>query len=296
MNLNLFRDLLAVPSISGKEDRMVDFLANHIISRGIKRCGQVWSDKHKNVFVVKGNAEHYPCLSAHIDTVQPFDREVHIHQMDGVFVGTDNKGKQAGIGGDCKSGIMVCLEALERLDNVALALFAYEEHGCQGAFNAAPEFFKHIAYMLEFDCPARNLFSYRNSGVRLFQNDGEFIKRALPSLQKRGMLWQDHPYTDVMAIRKRFPLSCMNLSSGYYNWHSDREYVRISDTAHAIDLALELVGVLGETRYKFPVHGKHRCVEEPLVEVGPLVVKDLVLEAETLLPTEARKYAKSCPR
>jgi hypothetical protein len=133
--------------------------------------------------------------------------------------------------------------------------------------------------VLEFDCPARNLFSYRNSGVRLFQNDGEFIKRALPALQSRNMLWQDHPYTDVTFLRKRFPLSMMNLSSGYYNWHTDREYVRISDTAHAVDLACELVGVLGAQRYRFPVHGKHRCTAEPLVEVGPLVVKDLVLEA-----------------
>lgn len=281
MNLNLYRDLLAVPSVSGKEDRMVEFLTNHIKARGIERCGQVWSDRHKNVYVVKGSADFYPCLSAHIDTVQPFDRKVHIRQMDDVFVGVDAKGKQAGIGGDCKSGIMVCLEALERLDNVALALFAYEEHGGVGASNSDPDFFKRMGYVLEFDCPARNLFSYRNSGVRLFQNDGEFIKRALPSLQVRNMLWQDHPYTDVTFLRKRFPLSMMNLSSGYYNWHSDHEYVRISDTAHAIDLALELVRALGEERYRFPVHGKHRCTAEPLMEVGPLVVKDHVLEAET---------------
>jgi len=259
---------------------MVEFLTHHIKARGIERCGQVWSDQHKNVYVVKGSAEHYPCLSAHIDTVQPFEREVRILQLDDIFVGEDSKGNQAGIGGDCKSGIMVCLEALERLDNVAVALFAYEEHGGVGASNSSPEFFERTGYVLEFDCPARNLFSYRNSGVRLFQNDGEFIQRALPSLQQRQMLWQDHPYTDVTFLRKRFPLSMMNMSSGYYNWHSDHEYVRISDTAHAIDLALELVRELGEQCYPFPVHGRHRCKAKPLVEVGPLVVKDLVLEAK----------------
>lgn len=278
MNLNLYRNLLGVPSVSGKEDRMVEFLTNHIKTRGIERCGRVWSDAHKNVYVVKGNAECYPCLSAHIDTVQPFDRQVSVHQIDDIFVGTDVKNRQAGIGGDCKSGIMVCLEALERLDSVALALFAYEEHGGVGASNSDPEFFKNVGYVLEFDCPARNLFSYRNSGVRLFQNDGAFIKHALPSLQKRETLWQDHPYTDVTFLRKRFPISMMNLSSGYYNWHTDYEYVRISDTAHAIDLACELVGVLGAERYHFPV--RHQCKAQPLMEVGPLVVKDRVLEAQ----------------
>ena len=178
MNLNLFAKLLAVPSVSGKEDLMMEFLEEYIRQRGVERCGNVWTDDHKNVYVVKGKADFYPCLSAHIDTVQPFDRKVRIQQMDDIFVGFTRKGKRAGIGADCKTGIMVCLEALERLDNVALCLFAYEEYGGKGANSADAEFFKHIGYVIEHDCPARHLFSYRNSGVRLFQNDGEFIQRA----------------------------------------------------------------------------------------------------------------------
>jgi len=282
MNLDLYRRLLEVPSETGREGAMVKFLIKHVKSRGEKRCGKVWCDEHKNVYVIKGKAEYYPCLSAHIDTVQPYDRKVNIIQTEDTFLGLDEQGEPAGIGGDCKSGIMVCLEALERLDNVALALFAYEEHGGMGARNSDPEFFERIGYVLEFDCPARNLFSYSNSGVRLFQNDGEFITRAMPSLRSRSMLWQRHPYTDVTFLRKRFPLSMMNMSSGYYNWHSDNEYVRISDTVHAVDLACELVQALGEKQYPFPVHSEQRCNAKPLVEIGPLVVEDYVLEASKL--------------
>lgn len=285
MRLNLYRDLLAVPTITGDEGRMVEFLTNHIRQRGVERCGQVWSDRHNNVYVVKGNASYYPCLSAHIDTVHAVDRKVHIRRMDDVLFGVGTQGNQVGIGADCKSGIMVCLEALERLDSVALALFAGEEHGGQGANNSDPEFFRHMGYVLEFDCPARNLFSYTNSGVRLFQNDGRFIKRALPVLQNRSMLWQAHPYTDVTFLRKRFPLSMMNLSSGYYNWHSNNEYARISDTTHAIDLALELVRALGDECYQFPIHSRQHCKAQPLVEVGPLVVRDFVLESEMSFTT-----------
>jgi len=277
MNLELFAKLLAIPSVSGKEDLMMEFLEEQIRQRGVNRCGNVWTDDHKNVYVVKGKADFYPCLSAHIDTVQPFDRKVRIQQMDDIFVGFTRKGKRAGIGADCKTGIMVCLEALERLDNVALCLFAYEEYGGKGANSADAEFFKHIGYVIEHDCPARHLFSYRNSGVRLFQNDGEFIQRALPILQSRNMLWQDHPYTDVTFLRKRFPLSMMNLSSGYYNWHTDKEYARISDMEHALDMTLELVKALGTERYPFPIHSEQQCKAEPLMEVGPLAVQDRVL-------------------
>lgn len=277
MNLNLFQDLLAVPSVSGREDCMVAFLKEHIQARGL---GRVWSDAHKNVYVVKGDAEFFPTFAAHTDTVQPFDRKVYIFKRGDVFVGCDDKGEQAGIGGDCKSGIMVCLEALERLDNVACVFFAFEEYGCKGAFNSDPDFFKNVGWVAEFDCPGRNLCSYTSSGVRLFQNDGDFIQRALPAFQSRGTLWQHHPYTDVMALRKRFPISCLNLSSGYYNWHSDQEYVRISDTEHAVELAVELAGRLGAESYPFPINGAHKCYARPLIEVGPLVVRDEVLEKE----------------
>jgi hypothetical protein len=131
-------------------------------------------------------------------------------------------------------------------------------------------------------CPGNNLFSYTSSGKRLFANDGEFIQRMLPSLQKRNMLWQRHPYTDVMALRMLHPISCANISSGYYNWHGTKEYARVSDVDLAIELAVELVGALGSQRYEFPVKHKDRSV--PLVEVGPLLVEDRALPPEPRKP------------
>lgn len=272
----MFKSLLEVPSYSGQEGHMVEFLTGHIKARGVARCGRAVVDEHNNVYVIKGNAPYFPCLSAHIDTVFPIDGDVRVVEEAGTLVGYDRCSHRAGIGGDDKAGIMVCLEALERLENVAVCFFASEENGCVGAFASDPDFFDNIGYLLEWDCPGSDLCSYSTSGTRLFHNDGQFIKRALPSLTKRRMLWQEHPYTDVMAIRQMYPISCLNLSCGYYNWHRNSEYIRISETQGAVEMALELVKALGTERYTFPV--RHQDAHSrPLVEVGHLSVHDRVL-------------------
>lgn len=158
-----------------------------------------------------------------------------------------------------------------------MAFFATEELGCRGSYGADLRVFDHMGYLLEFDCPSRGLFSYTSSGMRLFENQGEFIHTALPVLLKHGMTeWQNHPYTDVMAVRKRTTLSCMNLSCGYYNWHAKDEYVRLSDTEAMLAMAIELVGALGARRYDFDA-AKEDAASPPLLEVKPLRVVDAAL-------------------
>jgi hypothetical protein len=107
--------------------------------------------------------------------------------------------------------------------------------------------------------------------VRLFANDGDFIKAASPVLAKRGtVLWQNHPYTDVKAIRQRFPISCLNLSSGYYNWHSHDEFASLPDVALAIETGGDMVAALDHVRYDCPVNLEGDG--GPLIPVGSLHV------------------------
>ena len=77
-----------------------------------------------------------------------------------------------------KAGVFICLELLERFDNIAVALFAAEEAGCVGSRNADPKFFERVGCVIEFDCPGRGLVSYTSGGVRLFENGGDFITES----------------------------------------------------------------------------------------------------------------------
>jgi len=268
MTIDVLKTLLAVPTTSYAEQPMVDWLVNYV-THNISGA-TVTADAARNVYVSKGNAEFAPCVAAHLDTVQPH-RQVSIVEDAGRLIGFDEHDQQVGIGADDKAGIFVCLNLLHRFEHIRAVFFATEECGCVGARKADARFFDGIGYLMEYDCPSRNMMSYTSSGVRLFANDGDFIKTALPVLQKHGTtLWQHHPYTDVMAIRERFPISCLNLSCGYYNWHAKDEFVGLTDVALAIAQGDDLVRSLVRVRYECPVD--LHDLTEPLIPVTPLRV------------------------
>jgi putative aminopeptidase FrvX len=251
MNVDRLKQVLAVPTQSMREDQMVAFLKAQAASRPGVTCTV---DSYNNVFLKKGIAQFFPCVAAHIDSVQPVERYFRIVQKDGVLIGYDRRVKQVGFGGDDKAGVYI----------------AAEEIGCQGALNADAKMFDDIGYVLEFDCPGRDMFSYTSSGMRLFDNTGDFIRAGLPVLNKWGVnKWQHHPFTDVMALRQRFSFSCMNLPSGYYNWHSHNECVKVSDTDNSLEMATELIAALGALRYDY-VHDKKLDESKPLVAVTGL--------------------------
>jgi putative aminopeptidase FrvX len=275
MRTRLLRKLLAVQTVYGHEDKMVEFLTRHCHREGYT----VTTDKFKNVYVTKGKSDHYPTVAAHIDTVQPIRDHVRIvvssydaHGNAETLIGfhkNDDDERQVGIGADCKTGVFVCLELLRLMPVLKVAFMASEEIGCQGARRSDPEWFKSVGYCIEFDCPSKNLMSYTSSGVRLFDNNGDFIKTALPTLQDYGVKWQHHPYTDVSVLRPMHGMSCLNLASGYYRWHADTEYVFVPDVKNAIVMAQVLITALGERYYPF-------TNEEalPLVNVTPLEVTE----------------------
>lgn len=258
---------MAVQSHSYHEQPMVDWLSHYL--RHYVAGTTVTVDAARNVYVTKGTAQFSPCVAAHTDTVHaPGDVSICV---EGTRVVGYQGGARVGIGADDKTGIFVCLNLLERFDHIRAVFFATEEVGTIGAKKADAAFFEGIAYLIEYDCPSRNMLSYTCGGERLFTNDGDFIKKAHPVLVKHGTtLWQNHPYTDVMTVRRRFPISCLNLSSGYYNWHRHTEFASLPDVELAIGLGTELVKTLDHVRYECPVDLKDEAT--PLIEVGALHV------------------------
>lgn len=251
MHVELLKQILALPSPSYHEQAMVEYLVRHVEQMGPRSGVRCHVDEHNNVYITKGDAEFLPCVAAHIDTVHRLAPST-IVQHGGLLVGFDEAGRRTGIGGDDKAGVYICLELLERFDNIAVALFAAEEVGCVGSRNADPEFFERVGYVIEFDCPGRGLVSYTSGGVRLFPNDGDFITAALPVMCRHGALnWQHHPFSDVKAIGSRFGLCCLNLSAGYYNWHRHDEFVKLPDVEHALAFGTDLIRALGNRRYDF---------------------------------------------
>jgi di/tripeptidase len=265
MRLELLKQLLAVPSPSRREEAMVAFLAEHIRQRGVERCGQMVTDEWHNVCIRKGKPGIVPCVAAHLDTVfEPAN--VKVMEKLGVVFGKDERGDYAGIGCDDKAGVYVCLELLEKFDDIMVILFASEEVGGLGAQHAPAEWFKDVGYLIAYDCPSRGFVSYTCGGVRLFANDGEFIQKAAPVMAAHELTtWQHHPFTDVKILRRRFDFSCLNLSCGYYQWHRSDEFILVPEVEAAVTAGAALITALGHRSYPFalgtPDHAK------PLYEI-----------------------------
>lgn len=270
MRLELLKRLLAVPSYSRKEQRMVEFILEHIRQRGPKRCGRAWADKWNNVYIRKGSTEPVPLVCAHLDTVYNWN-QVELAEKDGLLVGYGLDRNRSGVGGDDKCGCFLCLELLERFDNIAVVLFGQEEIGFVGSRHADATFFREVGYAVEFDAPGKGLVSYSAGGQQLFQNDGEFIKTAMPVLQRFGFVhFQHHPFTDVTGLRQRFAFSCLNLSCGYHRWHTDHEHVNISEVQTALEMGTELIAALGNRRYDFDA--SKLDMAKPMVSVTELTL------------------------
>ena len=273
MRINLLKQLLKIHSPSRMEQGMVAFLADYAREHGYRFETDLWN----NTYLRKGKTGPVPAVCAHIDTV-PTVGTGKLRQQRGRLFGMDGQGQLVGIGGDDKAGVYVCLELLERLDNLAVMLFAAEEIGGLGSKNAPAAWFTDVGYLIEFDCPGQGLVSYTSGGVRLFPNDGDFIQRAAPVMAKHKLTqWQHHPYSDVMVIRQRFPISCLNLSCGYYNWHQADEFIVLAEVSAAIRSGHALIKALGCKRYDFPVGGMDNV--PPRFEVTSLKVPPPVSRA-----------------
>jgi len=93
-------------------------------------------------------------------------------------------------------------------------------------------------------------------GVKLFDKSDEFFQicdnvlvESFDGRQKYG----SHPYTDVYALKSKFDFSCINISIGYYNYHTANEYVVIEDTMNGVDTGKKMIQELGNFKYHVSV-------------------------------------------
>jgi len=270
MNLNKFKELLSVPSKTYQEDKMVKYLMDELSQmEGI----EVVCDDHKNIYVTKGTldeGEYYPMFISHTDTVHNLVDEIIVKEeylLRPYTFGKEFGDKQVlclkaydkdenptGIGGDDKCGIYICLELLRQLDKVKVAFFVSEETGCNGSKMVNTEFLNDVGYCTQYDAPGDHLISYSCMGTVLFDKDGEFFNLSLRSITKgfkNEMMVQSHPYTDIMIMKQKSDLSCINMSCGYYNMHTANEFVCIDDVERAIVAGKNMVDSLGLKKYEF---------------------------------------------
>ena len=278
MDKELLKEILSIPSYNTRESAMVDFLT----SWGIKNKIPVMLDAFGNVYLKKGEVkegEYFPCVVSHIDTVHADHTALIIHNQKLIIEEEENDvydsnitelhaihpitNAMTGCGGDDKAGVFICLELIKKFDNIIGVFLKEEEFGCIGARHASIDILNKVGYIIEFDAPTNNWLSYVCSNVQLFNR--EFFLEIEPILEKYDInnIHDHDPYTDIMVLKRMFPVNCLNFFAGYYNAHSKWEYVVPNDCEKAINMGFEIIEHLGNKIYPF----KFRKIPEEIENV-----------------------------
>jgi len=261
MNIDFLKEVLSIPSISGDESMVRDYIIEYAKENGI----EYYTDAKKNLYLTKGtdkmtSGEYYPCVVSHMDTVHGSHREL-IETKTNLIIedtGESEMGEliakhpitkeQTGIGGDDKCGVYVCLEMFERFDILKGAFFVEEEIGMLGSKQADDKFFENVGYAIQFDAPSSNWISEVCSGVNLFDED--FKEEIKGTLNECGYTkFSIDPFTDVNQLASKYDFNCLNLGCGYYRQHTDSEYVVVEEVSDSIKAGYELITKLGLVKY-----------------------------------------------
>jgi putative aminopeptidase FrvX len=255
MDKKLLKEILSIPSYSGNERKLVNFICEFLEKNKIPYK----VDELFNIYCTKGDADIYPCVVAHTDTVHNnnhIDVRTELKKncrnvLKEAYKGYNAKGKPTGIGGDDKAGVFACLTLLLELPALKAAFFVSEEIGCKGSKEADEAFFENVGYAIQFDAPFDYMVTEVSSGVPLFDRRSEFFKKANNVLVEYIIPeYGSHPFTDVYALKKLFDFSCINLSIGYYDHHTANEYVILEDVENGIKIGREMIASLGYEKYK----------------------------------------------
>lgn len=220
-NIELLKSLYKTYSPSGKEWRMVKFLRSY--AKSLPGKIKVKQDKYGNLYMTKGKAETYPCAVAHMDQVSHchHSKDFTVIETEELLFGYSPKNRRfENLGADDKNGVWIALTCLEKYDNIKVAFFREEETGCVGSTNADMDFFKDCRFIIQPD---------RRGNGDLITNIGftdicseKFVEDIKPELY--GYAPTTGAMTDVEQLTEQgVGISCINLSCGYYNPHSDEE-------------------------------------------------------------------------
>lgn len=255
LNKDFAYELMSVPTCSSMEHRMITYIMLFAEKNGI----DYQFDNYGNLYLTKGKlneGEYYPCLTAHVDTVQT-KQKPYINSGESLTIQTrtnkDNKTEiycdGFGIGGDDKCGVLIALSVIQKVDKMKATFFLEEEVGCKGSNNLDDSFFDNVGYVIGFDSPDFNRSAWSVSGTQLFDKDF-YLNHMKDICDKHGRTkFHSEPFTDLVQIRKTAPIQAMNFGSGYYHMHTDSEYVVLEEVDDCIQLALDLIHHLEYKRY-----------------------------------------------
>jgi hypothetical protein len=205
-------------------------LFNRLKKRFYRTCVSSYGD----YILVKGEAPIM--LVAHLDTVHKTSVKTICKNRDKtVWMSPE------GIGGDDRCGVYAILKAYESVEVKPWLLFTCDEEvGCLGAGAFADDFetkkylpkgLKKLKCIIEIDRRGSDdavFYDCDNADFEAYINSKGF-KTALGS------------FSDICHIAPELGVAAVNLSSGYYNAHTEHEFIVVPELERVVEKVIEIV-------------------------------------------------------
>lgn len=257
INLKLLKRLYLIDHESCKEHDMISFILNY--------CHKIPHltfaiDKESNLFITKNttNPESYACVVAHMDTVHSFTSARELVIKNNIITARYIKsGLQCGLNADDCNGILVALQLLEALPNLKVCFTTKEEIGGIGAEEAANniEFFLDVRYLIQADRRGNDDLITHTNGIDSASE--KFIDDIQPLLEKYGYSEGIGTFTDVGILADELLISGVNVSCGYYNEHTYREYCNINELNNCLNLIYDIIVTLDGQDTVYTIKAQH---------------------------------------
>ncbi|WP_459187674.1 hypothetical protein ACGE0T_16395 [Parabacteroides sp. APC149_11_2_Y6] len=225
-------------------------MKKHITNNVLVNINQItWiEDSYGNMHITKGVSDKYICIAAHLDEKGTKDninkrtvitsKQLETNNTILYSVGEDNL--QCGLGADDKNGIYIALRLLQSLPILKVSFFVEEEIGCMGSQNSDLQFYDNCALLIECDKKGSSEIVTEVSGTELCPI---FIANKLQDIGKKyGYSLSKGGKTDVVALKRReLKTPCVNISCGYYNPHSNKEFSVFEDIINCINFCNNII-------------------------------------------------------
>lgn len=253
VNLNLLKRLYLIDHHSKEENDMISFILNY--------CYKIpkltfYLDHYNNLFITKNttNPEYYPCVVAHMDTIQTFTKPRELYINKGIiksrYISTH---EPCGLNADDCNGILVALQLLETLPNLKVCFTVEEEIGGNGAEEAANnyEFFSDVIYLIQADRRGANDLIIHTNGIECASS--QFVKDIKPLCDKYYYVEDWGTFTDVGVLAENLELSGVNVSCGYYHEHTVNECCNIAELENCLNFIHDIIISLKDKKTAYTI-------------------------------------------
>lgn len=246
-DINLLTNTLGIQTTSYNSFYMERYLRKFFRKNNIAYD----TDNYGNIYAIKGspkNGEFYPTMVCHIDTVHDINMDSIVKSQGDLLYSIDKTNCQrTGIGGDDKVGVFITLSLLLHMPVFKAVFFKDEEVGCVGSSSADHTYFDDSSIVLQCDRKGMGDFVSSIYGVQLCNkellNDIDSLLTQYSRKSVTGGL------TDVKSIASANDVQCANVNCGYYDPHTDDEYVSISDVESTLYFCHDVLRSTQSKRY-----------------------------------------------